>query len=344
MAPIIAGIIGLSLVIAFLGTIYLSEFHGSRLWLTRRSRLMDTAQEFGLKVVTEQKEAAGELAGLPFTLKVASVRSGKSKLVYLIGRLELPDCPPGLELREEDLLSGVAKTFGSDELSLGDPEFDAAFLVGGNSVEEVKGYLTPVNRAGLLRYLPELPHAHLKNGVVYSERRYMTPFAMPRHGREMVENFRQLAEALQSETPVSGGSTVNKKLRKFVGRSFWFWLLPCLLALSDPGGAGYGTTALLTMGTLLTGAAFTASEIARVMLQGFYAFLALSILVLIILGVVDGLELYNVPWLRLVDDDYVPFFFFTTMLGFLFWGIRNYLRTLDRSRVVVRDSETRPEL
>lgn len=349
MAPIIAVIVGVSGLVLFFGLIYLGEAHEAKPWVTTRARLMELAQEYGLEIEPSGTRARGELEGLSFSLGVTSLRRGKSKIVNLWAKLEVPDCPPSMELREEDLLSGVGRTFGTEELSLGDPEFDAAFEIGGSSVDEVKQFLTPGNRGGLLRYMPRLPQAHLKLGVISSEKSFSTPFFMEGHAQNMLENYRLLATALQGRgEPLEEGASsglIERKLRRFAGWTLWVWFLLFLLTLTDRANDGSALQALLLLGTVLTAATFSASEISRVILQGFYAFMSLSILGLIGLGFVDGLEIYNVPWLRLVDDEYIAFFLFNTVFMFGFWGARNYLRTLDRSRVVVRDAAgARPQV
>ena len=337
-------IFGLMLLLALVYFFYLGEAHDAYPWRKQRKALMDLAADYGLEVHESQRKAAGELEGLPFSIGVSTVRTSKSKVVKLGTKLEVPACPAGLSLNCEDLLSGIAKAFSYDELSLGDPEFDAVFEIHGESVDVVKSYLTPEIRSGLLRYFSKLPHGVLRSQEIRSEKRFLTPFFMASHFKPLLERNRLLAASLQGRVeplkPGQSSGIVEQKLRRFCRLTILIWLIPFLVTLKASSELSeLALPFVFGVGTLLTTAALSAKETARVFLQGYYAFITLFVAIMIFFGLLDGTEIYEPRWLDLVDQEYIGYFLVTSVVFFTCWGTRNYLKTLDQTRVVVRDSE-----
>jgi fumarate reductase subunit D len=341
---ILVATIGLLFVSAIIYFFYIAEAHEAGPWQKKRTILMALAKEYGLEVEDSGEKAVGTLEGVPFAIGIASVQCSKSKIIELWARLELPDCPESLSLRSEDLLTGIGRIFGSEELSLGDPEFDAAFEVGGESVEQVKSYLTPEVRSGFLRFFTKLPEARLKERSVHSGKRFTTPFFMTRHFRPLLENNSLLASAVQGRiAPLQADESsgvVEGKIRLFALWTLPLWLALFVLTLSGAETSNqWASTVALGVGTLMSAGALTASEIARVALQGFYAFMSLFTALLLVLGVLHGTEIYEPRLLNFIDQEYTAFFLFVSIALLGFWGARNYLRGLDQTRVVVNDAK-----
>lgn len=346
-AQIIGLLLGLSFIVWIVVLFWVSEFHEAGPWKKKRRQLMALAEEFGLTIQDDGRSAVGEFEGLRVSVGMKSIRLSKSKIVRFWSKLELPDCPSELELREEDIFSGVGRLFGAEELSLGDPEFDAAFNIWGGDLDQVREFLTPNVRSGLLWGMPKLPGAVLRKGAVLYEKSFHTPFFMGRHFQPTLEHFREFAVTLQGDTPADLGNTgvVSGKVRKFAAKSLFLWVPLFLGTLSVSEQFPTVPQGFTAMGLFFTLFALSANEVARVLLQGFYAFMALAVSILFLIGGLDFSELVNFSFIRLDEDGAFPFFLFNFLAGISFFGIRNYLRTLDQTRAVVSDPRsTRPEL
>lgn len=117
-------------------------------------------------------------------LDVESVSVGRGKLVGSIGnfavtvevtgsgdssrtryRVDYPPQTAAFNLRRESGGQRILKRFGIEDREMGDPEFDAAFIVHATHPEELKTWLTASRRSSLMRLLVRYP------GLLVSERR-----------------------------------------------------------------------------------------------------------------------------------------------------------------------------
>lgn len=327
---------------------YLSEFHNAKPWRVEKAHFLELAESYGLKPDPSTHRATGALSGLPFSMGLKSSRGSKAKQVLLWAKLELPGDSFGLTLRNESFWSGLAKSVGPEELSLGDPEFDAAFVVHGDSVEQWESFLTPERRSGLLHYFSQLPRASLKDQAVYSGVSFNTPFFLRKKLVRLLDNNRHLAKAMQGESTVlpmgETSGLVAGKLRKFAWVTLPVWGTLALVstqASSAPSDRAlqflFFTYALATLGV------FFIPHTARVLLQGLYAFLSAFAVVLLIVGGLHGLEIYEPRWFH-IDQEYGAFFTLTVIAGVLTWGARNYLKTLNQTLAVVKEPEANSKL
>ncbi len=332
VAPLLAGTVAVGTICFFVFAVFIADFPEARPWRAQRGRLMALASEYGLTPNDEGRTATGNLAGMPFSIGISTVKGSKATTISLWAKLELTDCPETFRLSEESVMTGMSKAFGGEELSLGLPEFDAVFLIQGNCAEEIREFLTPEVQAGLLQYLPELPEGEIRNGAVWAGKRFSTPLFMTRHFRPLLDDCRGMAGVLSGETASESDAPsrrVEKKLASFVKKTLPCWVIATVLGAT----IGPAVAAAFGIGVLLSGFALTGTEWSRTLLQGYYAFITVAVGCLILLGIVDGLELYNVRWLRMVDEQYVPYFVGTTVTAIFSWGSRHYLKSLDRLRV-----------
>ena len=84
-----------------------------------------------------------------------TVKSGKNSTTY--SRVVAPysfDRGPQLHIRRQHALNTIGKLLGMQDLELGDPAFDEAFMIKGPSAEAVARVLEPEHRLALLHQLP----------------------------------------------------------------------------------------------------------------------------------------------------------------------------------------------
>lgn len=334
---------GLGALFGAASVLYLCYLYGNLQagpWLTKRGQARRWAEENGF-----QCEGDGilrkTLHGLPLTIQFLVRRGSKSSSFHIVGCLGLPGCPKSLTLYEEGLFSGVARMFGGKELCLGDPEFDAVFDITADSVEEAQAYLTPARRRGLLESLPLLPGSRLYQSQIESDKMLSFPFGVPAQLRKMTARFETVAAHLTSTeaTPLSGSSgVVERKLRKFALTSLLFWLPLALLSFTQSSFENWTVEAIMVLGAALTLANLTSLQSARVVLQGFYLFLAVLAALTLAFGALEFSELLPTRYLRIDEDSAAGFFLFGIVLLFLFASSRNYLKALDRTRVLVTES------
>lgn len=188
----------------------------------------------------------------------------------------------------------------------------------------------------------------MKEQAVYSEASFNTPFFLRKKLVRLLNDNRRLAEALQGEStalPVGENSgLVARKLRKFAWVTLPVWGTLALVSTqagSDPSDRAFQflffTYALATLGV------FFIPHTARALLQGLYAFLSAIAVVLLIVGGLHGLEIYEPRWFH-IDQEYGAFFTFTVVGGLLTWGARNYLKTLNQTLAVVKEPEANSKL
>lgn len=319
--------------------LWISEFPNAGVWRARRELLMDLSERMGLEVERANCVAQGLLEGHAFRVGVKTVRGSKSTSIILWGELTVEGCPSSLTLSEESILDGLSRAFGAKEQTIGDAQFDGVFFIKSDNIDETRAFLTPLIRNALAQGLPRL-RARLEKGTVVSETTLMTPLRMGSAIRELLLGYQHLALALNGQGPLAEEKTrvdpIQRKLRRFASRSLLVWMPVFLLSLftltsSEPTAAERCLQVGAPLGLLLTASVYRGHEVARVFLQGFYAFATLASGLVLLAGVLESAEVHDSSYLHLHDTDVIGFTLFWAPLTLFFWGARHYLKVLDRS-------------
>ena len=305
--------------------VYHSAFHNTFLWRRGKNEAFLRAGELGLILDENGRLVSGTLSGLPFHCGFRSVKSGKTKHVEVWGRLEIGETPEALEISCEDVLSGVFRAFGSEELNLEDPEFDAAFWITGADVEKIKEFLTPSIRRGMLLGMSELPNAKLKNGQITSYRTAFTPLGLVTRFQRMLLQFSLLAKTFsgdeQEHSDFESTGVVTKKVRRFARFSLVVFTFSCLVTSPVSGNLGLLLAAGFALGVLFSILAMSSGETGRVLLQSYYAFVTLVIIAATCVALTKPSESSEVIAVGICG----------AVAGVFTWGGRHYLKTLDQT-------------
>lgn len=70
----------------------------------------------------------GLIKGKSFLLQMYAVRSGKTTIIYTTARLYC-NAPVTFRITREGFLSGIGKAFGMQDIEIGDPEIDDAYII-----------------------------------------------------------------------------------------------------------------------------------------------------------------------------------------------------------------------
>ncbi|MGE0495590.1 MAG: hypothetical protein AB7S38_40675 [Vulcanimicrobiota bacterium] len=302
---------------------------GGAFYAGRLRALEQFASQVGLTMVDDSR-AQGRLEGLVFSVGLRHVRQQKGSWYEFKASLDLgPNCPRSLHLRNEGVLTGLQKAGRRDDLVLGDAEMDQAFWVKGESRSEVLEFFAGEGRTALLYAMPRLPGAELKDGKLTAERWFLSSAFGVKQFRAIYELFALLARGLAQPDqslalPQGAVSPVVFKLRRFLVPSSGMLLLG--LAISNTFGSGdrdfaLGVALICGLGLVLSVVAGTGKDLARLLLQAYYAFLAL-----VWLGLATA-ECAGV-WGPRNFDDRVIVILMQLGVAVLCWGARHYLRTL----------------
>jgi hypothetical protein len=114
------------------------------------------ARKFGLALKPggwfQNPSVSGTYKNLNVYLYTYTQGSGKSKTTYTSMVVYLPITNRShLRISPEGLLSKITKAFGAQDIPIGDPAFDAAFIIKSDTPELVPHILTPAIRGTMLR-------------------------------------------------------------------------------------------------------------------------------------------------------------------------------------------------
>lgn len=84
-------------------------------------------------------------------LHVRTVKKGKNS-VYTVYSTQFPAQTPPFRLGREHLLSGLARVFGAQDVTVGDTAFDETFMVKAADPDALRAFMTPNRRAHLAAY------------------------------------------------------------------------------------------------------------------------------------------------------------------------------------------------
>lgn len=320
---------------AFGYLIYSIYYLDSGPWKRQCRWIIERGVESGLTPNPERAFLKGELEGLEFELGLVRYRGSKTEGYKLRGKLRCPGWE-GVEVNQEDIISGVHRMRGEREVKLEDREVDACFWLEGDQNTLRRLFTSPLREA-MLRALPELPGGVLRGGQISSEQILLTPFFVRKNFLAMLGSFRLLALALQGRgqvQPLPEGYVVRRKLRKFARTSLLFQVPLLLVSLGMPTAAGQVARIVLALGLGLTLLALSGRQSVRVLLQAYYAFLTVALTTMILVG--GGRSLAG-------GSDQVGSILSAMFLGLivaaLCWSARHYLRALDLTGITTRQEQ-----
>jgi hypothetical protein len=326
-------------------------------WLKKRSFAQFGAMH-GFKV--GDGKLSKTLDGFPVTFELQRVASGKGHCDLFKATLKLPACPCHYSLRAEGLLSGFSRVARAREATFGDENFDHAFWLATDDIGQLRDYLTPARRAGLI-YAIQDRSTSLSDNTISVEKRYGHPFYGHRIFKRTLDRLEAVARIFAGDETVpevvsrAATSVAARKVSKFVPWAVvWSLVVPSFLwsLLRDFSSAAFASRYLdlPSLGPMLSllgvaSALFALSglQIARLLLQSYFAFLSLTALLM---------PLVATTFWPNSGDFGTKFFFITAGLitAVLTWGVRHYLKSLERPLVALSagggrdDSPHRPKL
>ena len=161
LIPIIGGILGVFIVVLVV-----------RFWFVARKQAIaawtEAAGELGITFDPASRYLMeGNVAGYQVKVHTYTQSSGENSQTYTSFRVSFPgSLDLGLKLsRELKFFSGVAKFFGAQDITTGDPTFDDTFVIKGLDAEAVNDFLTDDRR----QQLAELHQQQKGMGIVVTD-------------------------------------------------------------------------------------------------------------------------------------------------------------------------------
>jgi len=105
---------------------------------------------FTPRSMTSRPDLSGAVDGLGVRVTIEQRGSGKSKKSYTVFRVAYPDAGIDIGIGPETAFHRMGKWFGVQDIELGDPVFDEAFIVAGDP-SSLAGWLTESRRLAILR-------------------------------------------------------------------------------------------------------------------------------------------------------------------------------------------------
>ena len=170
-----------------------------------------TARTLGLSFtpwsMTSRPDLSGAVDGLGVRVTIEQRGSGKSKKSYTVFRVAYPDAGIDIGIGPETAFHRMGKWFGVQDIEIGDPVFDEAFVVAGDP-SSLAGWLTESRRLAILRLAQGFPAVRIDRSTVSWDRRDAIT-----DGDELVRTLRRLVSA----THLVAGSAPDQQV---VDRSF----------------------------------------------------------------------------------------------------------------------------
>ncbi|MFA9564262.1 MAG: hypothetical protein ACERLM_06110 [Acidimicrobiales bacterium] len=157
--------------------------------------------------MTSRPDLSGAVDGLGVRVTIEQRGSGKSKKSYTVFRVAYPDAGIDIGIGPETAFHRMGKWFGVQDIEIGDPVFDEAFIVAGDP-SSLAGWLTESRRLAILRLAQGFPTVRIDRSTVSWDRRDAIT-----DGDELVRTLRRLASA----THLVAGSAPAQQV---VDRSF----------------------------------------------------------------------------------------------------------------------------
>ncbi len=171
----------------------------------------DVARTLGLAyapwTLSSRPDLSGPVDGLGARVTIEQRGSRNSKKTYTVFRVAYPDAGIDIRIGPETGLHRMGKWFGVQDVEIGDPAFDEAFVVAGDP-SAVGGWLTESRQLAILRLAQQFPGTRIDRSTVSWERRDAIT-----DGDELLRTLRRLVSA----THLLAGSAPGQQA---VGRSF----------------------------------------------------------------------------------------------------------------------------
>ena len=161
LIPIVGGVLGVFIVVLVVRFRFVARKQAIAAWTEASGELgipFDPASRYLME---------GNVAGYQVKVYTYTQRSGESSQTYTAFRVSFPgSLDLGLKLsRELKFFSGVAKFFGAQDITTGDPSFDDTFVIKGLDAEAVNEFLTDDRR----QQLTELHQQQKGMGIVVTD-------------------------------------------------------------------------------------------------------------------------------------------------------------------------------
>jgi len=161
LIPIVGGVLGVFIVVLVVRFWFVARKQAIAAWTEASGELgitFDPASRYLME---------GNVAGYQVKVYTYTQRSGESSQTYTAFRVSFPgSLDLGLKLsRELKFFSGVAKFFGAQDITTGDPSFDDTFVIKGLDAEAVNEFLTDDRR----QQLTELHQQQKGMGIVVTD-------------------------------------------------------------------------------------------------------------------------------------------------------------------------------
>ena len=164
LIPMIGAVLGIVVVVAIIRFAIAARKKRIAAW-------SEAAGELGVTFNTPGRFSnylmEGNVAGYQVKVYTYTQRSGENSQTYTAFRVSFPgSLDLGLKLsRELKFFSGVAKFFGAQDITTGDPSFDDTFVIKGLDAEAVNEFLTDDRR----QQLTELHQQQKGMGIVVTD-------------------------------------------------------------------------------------------------------------------------------------------------------------------------------
>lgn len=200
------------LVFLFIGVIVVMVILGAKRQMdATNAEWARVARTLGLQFSPWSMSSRPDLSG---TVDLLGVRvtieqrgSGNNKKSYTVFRVAYPDAGIQIGIGPETAFHRLGKWFGVQDIEIGDPFFDDAFVVAGDP-SAVAGWLTESRRLAILRLAQEFPGVKIDRSTVSWDRRDAI-----RNGDELIRTLRRLVSATHL---ISGSSPAQQVVERSI--------------------------------------------------------------------------------------------------------------------------------
>ena len=158
-------------------------------WSTAAAMLRFSFEPGGL---SHGPRLAGDIGDHPAAVETSTRSSGGSSTRYTRYSIAFPPLGIGLNLSQQTGFDGVLKVLGFQDIEIGHPVFDAAFVVKADSPKAAREVLTAGRRLALNRLLAVHPEVVVRDDGILLERR-----GVERDADVIVSTVRRLASVAQ---------------------------------------------------------------------------------------------------------------------------------------------------
>ena len=144
---------------------------------------------FGSKEETN-RHLRGTVDGRKVRVYTYTEGSGDSQTTYTAYQVGFPPLGLGLKIAPQGFWGKVKKAFGSQDIEVGDEQFDEAFLVKGDHPDQIAAFLTPSRRVTVSRLITEY-----RGATVGDDRIWWRHTRVQRDPDVIVSTVRRLAGA-----------------------------------------------------------------------------------------------------------------------------------------------------